>query len=152
MELEFFFLKLRNENAYVNLVDPTKKPRILTFKHGYLANDCRVYMVDFRRNTGEWPRLDMSRGAVNLAKPIEKDAREDRGAIEDLIEVELLYRENLDIMACQGGVDFFYAHKFNIVANPISDDIVQLQLSGQEIDHVDDDVCFTESMNRLIDA
>ena len=152
MELEFFFLKLRHENAYVNLVDPKKKSRILTFKHEYLANDCRAYMVNFKRNTGEWPRLDMSSDAVNLAKPIEKTARESRAAISDLIEVELLYRENLDIMARNAGVDFFYAHKFNLVANPISDDIVHLQLSGQEIDHIDEAEDFKDTLNRLIDA
>jgi hypothetical protein len=93
----------------------------------------------------------MSSDAVNLAKPIEKTARASRAAVGDLIEVELLYRENLDIMARNAGVDFFYAHKFNLVDNPISDDIVHLQLSGQEIDHIEAED-FKDTLNRLIDA
>jgi len=59
--MEFNFIKVKSNGAYVNVIDKSNKTRFLSFTKKQSATDYLKYLCKFRANHGYWFRMDFSR-------------------------------------------------------------------------------------------
>lgn len=129
--MEFHFVKLSHTGAYLSMVDPKSKPRVVCFSQKGTAKSFVQYASEFRARTRIWPSLDMSRETQKLE--MGKEVSIPYGTPEQIrryLEIETYDMESLEKLAIQTNVSFFCIVEFGVTYN--NNDSETMNFSGQE--------------------
>lgn len=129
--MEFHFVKLTHTGAYLSMVDPKMKPRMVCFSQKGTAKNFVNYAADFRARTRVWPSLDLSRDTRKLEAGEQVTVPYGTPKqIKRFLEIETYDLESIEKLAIQTNVSFFCITEFDVVYN--SNDSETMNFSGQE--------------------
>lgn len=133
--MEYYFIRIAR-GGYTTIKDPKSKPRLICFKDLNGANECVKYMSCYRSRFGLWPDIDLSKPFMKIKSETDFKKRTPYD-VEKFMYVDKKTEIELDEMAKQFGISYFYCHDFKYDKLKFSN----LQLRGQEYDgYVDDEM------------
>ena len=130
--MEFHFVKLNG--AYLSMVDPKLKPRIVCFSEKATAATFVNYAAYFRARNRIWPCLDMSRDTRKLEMGL--DVVSPYGTpnqIKRFLDIETFDQDSLDKISAKSNVSYFCVVNFDVTYNN-GNETETMNISGQEMD------------------
>lgn len=145
--MEYNFIRLKPNNTYVTITDPSSKPRLLCFNSKNATNKAITDLCNFRSKYGYWPNIDLSKESEKI---VPKKSFKKRSALEllDFLEIYSLDEDGIDRLCVENCVDFMYCYNFEM--SGFEKDYINLILSAQELDCcVDDNYNYRRSLDHI---
>lgn len=144
--MEYNFIRLKPNNTFVTVTDPSSKPRLLCFNDKSTTNKAILDLCNFRSRYGYWPNIDLSKTSEKI---VPERSFKKRTTLEllDYLEIYSLDEYGLDKMCSENCIDFFYC--FNFEMSGFENDYINLLLTAQELDCSVDDYKYRRTLDHI---
>ena len=137
--MEFHFVNVGRANL-ATIIDPNRVPRAICFKDRVNAVKYVDYLSIHRSKFGYWPNVDLSEPVTKIT-PKQGAKKRTPDYVKRFIKINTLKEHELNGISMTSGLSYFYCHEFEY-----DDELLKLNLRGQEIDGMVDDNMYKESL------